>query len=67
MFGGVETTANALMIGTFYMLQNPEMLKRLKKELYDAWPVLEQEPELRDLEKLTYLVSPYREFAQSPS
>jgi len=59
MFGGVDTTASALMVGTFYMLKHPDVLKRLKKELHDAWPNLEQEPELRDLEKLSYLVSAY--------
>jgi cytochrome P450 len=65
MFGGVETTASALMVGTFYMLKNPDMLKRLKKELHDLWPVMEQEPELRDLEKLPYLVRSIKTFIYS--
>lgn len=59
MFGGVETTASALMVGTFYMLKNPDMLKKLKKELHELWPNLEKEPELKDLERLPYMVRPY--------
>ncbi|KAI9865057.1 MAG: hypothetical protein M1830_006062, partial [Pleopsidium flavum] len=55
MFGGGDTTANVTMIGTFYLLANPATLARLKEELREAWPRLEKEPDLRDLERLPYL------------
>ena len=57
MFGGGDTTANVIMIGTFYLLKTPSLVDRLKKELHKAWPDLEQEPSLRELEALPYLVS----------
>ena len=56
MFGGGDTTANAIMIGTFYLLKNPSTMSRLKKELLDAWPTLEEDPGLKTLEALPYLV-----------
>lgn len=58
MFGGGDTTANTIMIGTFYLLKNPSTLARLKKELLDAWPNLLEEPSLKTLESLPYLVGP---------
>ena len=56
MFGGGDTTANAIMIGAFYLLKNPEILANLKKELGEAWPRISDEPELKELERLPYLV-----------
>ncbi len=60
MFGGGDTTANVIMVGTFYLLSNPATLARLKKELREAWPRLEKEPDLKDLERLPYLVCWHR-------
>lgn len=57
MFGGGDTTANVIKIGTFYLLKHPELGDRLKKELREGWPDLAQQPPLRDLEALPYLVS----------
>lgn len=56
MFGGADTTGNALMLGTFHMLGSPGYVDRLKEELYSAWPVLDEPPKLEDLEKLPFLV-----------
>lgn len=56
MFGGADTTGNALMLGTFHMLGSPGYVDRLKEELYSAWPVLDEPPKLEELEKLPFLV-----------
>ncbi|KAF1923479.1 putative cytochrome P450 [Didymella exigua CBS 183.55] len=55
MFGGADTVGNTLMVGTHHLLQRPEVLQTLKKELSTAWPTLSKEPKLRDLESLPYL------------
>jgi cytochrome P450 len=44
MFAGGDTTANVIMIGTFYLLKQPELTQRLKKELLEVWPILDEEP-----------------------
>lgn len=56
MFGGTDTTGNALMLGTFHMLENQSLLKRLKKELRMNWPDLDKTPRFEDLQKLPFLV-----------
>lgn len=62
MFAGGETTGSTLMVGTYYLLKRPETYKKLKKELHEAWPALDQNPpQLRDLEKLPYLNAVIRE------
>jgi cytochrome P450 len=55
MFGGADTVGNTLMVGTHHLLQRPEVLQNLKKELLTAWPTLPKEPRLRDFESLPYL------------
>jgi hypothetical protein len=42
MFGGMDTTGNALMLGTFRVLENQSLLMRLKEELYMNWPDLDK-------------------------
>jgi cytochrome P450 len=54
---GADTTANALTITTFHVLDNPEILKKLRKELLTAMPERHSRPRLVDLEHLPYLVS----------
>ena len=56
MFSGADTTGNTLMLGTFHLLENSSLLKRLKDELYNAWPNLENAPRFESLEKLPFLV-----------
>ncbi|KAF2870344.1 cytochrome P450 monooxygenase-like protein [Massariosphaeria phaeospora] len=56
MFGGGDTVGNTMMVGTFHLLQQSDKLQKLKAELSEAWPSLnEHEPKLRDLEKMPYL------------
>lgn len=56
MFGGADTVGNTLMVGTYHLLQQPDKLQKLKKELSKVWPSLnEHEPKLRDLENVPYL------------
>lgn len=54
---GTETTAWALSVITFYLLSNPEVLRTLRDELESAMPEPSETFEIRDLEKLPYLVS----------
>ncbi|KAI9760823.1 MAG: hypothetical protein M4579_001453 [Chaenotheca gracillima] len=61
LFGGVETTANTLMLGTFYILSDPVVYKNLKVEILEAWPKLENHPLYEDLEKLPYLTAVIKE------
>lgn len=56
MFGGGDTTGNAIMLGTFHLLSLPGYVDRLKEELYSAWPVLDEPPRFEVLEKLAFLV-----------
>jgi cytochrome P450 len=56
MFGGTDTTGNALMLGTFHMLENQGLLKRLKEELHIYWPNPDKTPRFEDLQKLRFLV-----------
>ena len=55
MFGGADTVGNTMMVGTHHLLQHPASLQKAKQELLAAWPTLESEPKLRDLENLPYL------------
>jgi len=61
MFGGADTTANALMLGTFHLLRRPNLVEKLKVELKNAWPVLDSPPKLEDLEKLPFLTAVIKE------
>jgi len=61
MFGGGDTTGNTLMLGTFYLLRNPGLVRRMKEELKTAWPVLGQPPNLGELEKLPFLTAVIKE------
>jgi cytochrome P450 len=56
MFGGTDTVGNTLMVGAFHLLKHPEKMQKLKSELSAAWPSLtENEPRVRDLERMPYL------------
>lgn len=56
LFGGADTTGTTLMHGTFCVLEDPEVYHRLKAELQQAWPDLEDAPSQSTLETLPYLV-----------
>ncbi|KIX08873.1 uncharacterized protein Z518_03530 [Rhinocladiella mackenziei CBS 650.93] len=61
MFGGADTTGTTLMHGSFYILTNPEVYKKLRTELQGTWPILEQPPSLVTLQKLPYLTGVIKE------
>jgi cytochrome P450 len=56
IFGGGDTTANVIMDGLFHITRSSGILGKLKAELENAWPNLDTEPTLKDLERLPYLV-----------
>lgn len=55
LFAGADTTGNALMLGSYYLLKSVKAYETFTQELQELWPVLEQEPDLQDLESLPYL------------
>lgn len=55
LLAGTDTTANALVVGTYGILGNPKILERLNHELKDAFPDLESMASTR-LRTLPYLV-----------
>lgn len=57
LIAGTDTTGTTMTIGTYQLLRNPETCQRLKAELKEAWPNLEDRPRTEVLEKLPYLVS----------
>ncbi|EED13527.1 cytochrome P450, putative [Talaromyces stipitatus ATCC 10500] len=61
LFGGADTTGTTLMHGSFYVLTAPTVYRRLKEELISAWPVLEDAPDLCELQKLPYLTAVLKE------
>lgn len=52
---GIETTAWALSVGTFHILDKPPIRKRLHEELVQALPDPSAMPDWQTLEKLPYL------------
>lgn len=55
-FAGTDTIANTCVVGIRYLLSHKDILKRVVKELDDAWPQ-DDDIAYEDLEKLPYLVS----------
>lgn len=56
---GADTTANALAVTTFHLLNNPDKLAKLLKELEEALPDKFQHAKLSRIEQLPYLVCPF--------
>jgi cytochrome P450 len=54
---GADTTANALTITHFHILDNPDVHKKLRAELEEALPNRDEAVDLRVVEQLPYLVS----------
>lgn len=53
---GVETTAFALCVGVFHIVNTPQIYRKLKNELLEALPDGDENmPSLLELEKLPYL------------
>ncbi|KAJ9635132.1 hypothetical protein H2199_008618 [Coniosporium tulheliwenetii] len=53
---GADTTANALSVTTFHLLDNPDKLQRLKSELATLMPDPYSPVKLRELAQLPYMV-----------
>jgi hypothetical protein len=53
---GSDTVGNTSCIATLYALDNPEIARKVKEELRQAWPDPDVPPELTVLEQLPYLV-----------
>ncbi|KAJ9616826.1 hypothetical protein H2200_000545 [Cladophialophora chaetospira] len=53
--GGLETTAWALSVGSFHIINNPKIYEKLHRELLQAIPDASTIPDLLDVEKLPYL------------
>lgn len=58
---GIDTTKSALSLASFHILDNPDMLRRLREELTNAIPDPESPPLLSELEKLPYLTAVIQE------
>ena len=58
---GIETTKSALSMATFYILDNPQIHKRLQEELRVHIPDSTNIPTLPELERLPYLTAIIRE------
>lgn len=56
-----ETTRWALMTIVFHLLDKPEMMKTLKKEILAIWPDMDAPPTYLELEQLLYLTAVIQE------
>lgn len=56
LFGGSDTIGTALMHGTFEISRQPEVVRKLRSELVEAWPDRSDNPSHTMLEGLPYLV-----------
>jgi cytochrome P450 len=64
---GVETTKWALSVGCFHIIDNPDILAWLRKELEAAIPDPAHFPQWTELEKLPYLTAIIEESTISPT
>jgi cytochrome P450 len=64
---GTETTARNLAVTCFYVLQNPQILEKLRVELKTVLPTRTSRPSLPALEALPYLVSKYTSCKELPA
>ncbi|KAL0567864.1 hypothetical protein V5O48_014135 [Marasmius crinis-equi] len=58
---GSDTVGNACMIGAYHLLNRPEILEKLQRELVEAWPDAESRMKYEALEKLPYLTAVIKE------
>lgn len=54
---GTETTSRTMAVTTYYLIKNPEIGEKLRRELETVMPTVNHEVLLRQLEALPYLVS----------
>ncbi|THU96865.1 cytochrome P450 [Dendrothele bispora CBS 962.96] len=60
-FAGTDTVANACFTGCFYVHSDPEILKKVRGELKEAWPDPNMDLPYDTLEKLPYLTAVIKE------
>ncbi|KAJ5650559.1 cytochrome P450 [Penicillium longicatenatum] len=61
MLAASDAPSEALAITSFHILDNPKVLRRLKDELFSAFPEVTSIPSLDELERLPYLTAVLRE------
>ena len=61
LFAGGVTVGDTLMTGTFYILDQPLLYQRLRAEVFEAWPDLNNPPPFEVLETLPILTSAIKE------
>jgi cytochrome P450 len=54
---GLESIRRALTVGSFHIINNPSILKRLRDELEIAIPNPDEMPPLVELKRLPYLTA----------
>lgn len=57
LIAGTDTSGNTMVVITWALLNNPQMMQRLKTELREVMPRREDAVDWLRLEKLPYLVS----------
>ena len=57
----IETTKSALSLASFHVLDNPDILRRLREEMMIAIPDPPNPPSLSELERLPYLTAVIQE------
>ncbi|KAL0577501.1 hypothetical protein V5O48_004487 [Marasmius crinis-equi] len=60
-FAGSDTVGNACMIGTYHLLTRPDVLRKLRIELDEAWPDVDSKMKYESLERLPYLTAVIKE------
>lgn len=61
IFAGANTVADTLLMGHWNLLNQPELLARLKSEVLTVWPNLQKPPSLKELEPLPLLTATIKE------
>ena len=56
LIAGSLTTSKTAVVAVYHILDNPEVCKRLRTELFEAIPDKNAMPSVKDLEKLPMLV-----------
>lgn len=61
IFAGANTVADTMLMGSYYAMQSPDLLRQLREELLTVWPDLHVRPSLADLESLPLLTATIKE------
>jgi len=61
VFAGTDTSSTTLTLGSVYVLDDPEVHRKLDNELLKAWPNIMDRPRFEDLDGLPYLKAVIKE------